>query len=49
MKIEEAIAHLDVATSFNSTKHTISNSQLTAWLEELRERRKQPEVILCKD
>ncbi len=54
MTLEEAIKHAEYIV--NNRKYAISVcgsvkdcEQIAEWLRELQERRKQPEIIFCKD
>lgn len=50
MTLEEAIVHAeDTAKSAIGCECREEHRQLAAWLRELQERRKQPEIIRCKD
>ena len=50
MTLEEAIEHAeDIATSAIGCECREEHRQLVAWLRELQERRKAPEIIRCKD
>ena len=50
MTLEEAIEHAeDIATSAIGCECREEHRQLVAWLRELQERRKAPEIIYCKD
>jgi hypothetical protein len=50
LTIEEAIEHAeDVAVSAIGCECAAEHRQLAAWLRELQERRKMPEIIKCKD
>ena len=50
MTIEEAIEHAeDVAISAIGCECAAEHRQLAAWLRELVQRRKAPEIIRCKD
>lgn len=49
MSLEEAIEHAeDIATSAIGCECREEHRQLAAWLRELQERRKAPEIIRCK-
>ena len=48
MSLEEAIEHAeDIATSAIGCECREEHRQLAAWLRELQERRKAPEIIRC--
>jgi len=50
MTLEEAIEHAeDTAMSAIGCECREEHRQLAEWLKELAERRKQPEIIHCKD
>ena len=50
MTIEEAIEHAeDVAISAIGCEYAAEHRQLAAWLRELQERRKAPEIIYCHE
>ena len=48
MTIEQAIEHAeDIATSAIGCECREEHRQLAAWLRELKERRKAPEIVRC--
>ena len=50
MTLEQAIEHAeDTAKSAIGCECRDEHRQLAEWLKELAERRKQPEIIYCKD
>ena len=50
MTLEEAIEHAeDIATSAIGCECREEHRQLAAWLRELSERRKAPEIITCEE
>ena len=50
MTLEQAIEHAeDTAKSAIGCECREEHRQLAEWLKELAERRKQPEIIYCKD
>ena len=50
MTLEDAIVHAeDTAKSAIGCECREEHRQLAEWLRELQERRKQPEIIRCKD
>ena len=50
MTLEEAIEHAEnIAVSAIGCECREEHRQLAAWLRELQERRKAPEIIFCKD
>ena len=50
MTLEQAIEHAeDTAKSAIGCECREEHRQLAEWLKELQERRKQPEIIYCKD
>ena len=50
MTLEQAIEHAeDTAKSAIGCECREEHRQLAEWLKELAERRKQPEIIFCKD